>query len=186
MCTCYFPAPLSIKTAVAKLNSMFDAFHDGPCMPATACHKFSCGHMASCACMHSSHPLKPAMIVLDLLLKLMNHKLYSACVTRQLCAGGGKPMPSAIKRWMHSWHITLQHSLKSCTGRPTVIINMKEVTRDSYEATGHLYTLLTRAGVRGLHRPSKEEVDRKVTCAPASPHSCSTNLLRQPVAKLNR
>ena len=72
---------------------------------------------------------------------------------------------------MNSWHTTLQFSLKSCTGRPTVIINMKEVTGDPYKATENLYTLLNRAGVRGLHRPSSEEVGRKVTCAPASPRT---------------
>ena len=66
-------------------------------------------------------------------------------------------------RWMNSWHTTLQFSLQNCIGRPTVVINMKNVTEHPQKATGNLYTLLTRAGVRGLHEPTDEEVDRKVT-----------------------
>lgn len=66
------------------------------------------------------------------------------------------------QRWLNLWGDTMKQGLEGCRGAPTIVFRSTLVTTDTEAALATLKALLERAGVRGLHMPDVDEIQREI------------------------
>jgi len=65
---------------------------------------------------------------------------------------------ASLEEWASIYSAYYSSAMRACAGRPTVVVQHAEITKDPYNAVKKLHNALVAAGVRGLTLPAESRV----------------------------